>query len=194
MSARAAAEDAIAEVRLSEATIRKTLTQREQAEEALREGEERYRELVENANDIVYLEFDGRISSINRAAQQITEYSQDELLMMKLQDILAPESRAVGEEMLNASVNAPEKTSYEIQIISKTGQTVTLEMNARTVFRKGKPVGIQGIARDISTRKRAPRKPCAKRIDELSPRMNGFRTNLRSGTSTRDSAGTRGDI
>lgn len=156
VKARAAAEDANAEVIQSEATIRKTLNQRELAETALREGEERYRELVENANDIVYLlEFDGRISSINRAAQKITEYSQKELLSMKLQEILAPGSQTIGQEMLSISKSAPERTSYEIEIISKTGRLITLEMNTRPVLRSGKPVGIQGIARDISTRKRA---------------------------------------
>lgn len=154
--ARASAEDANAEVRLSESTIRKTLNQRQQAEAALREGEERYRELVENANDIVYaFEFDGTISSINSAAQKITEYSPEELLGMKFQDILAPESRATGQEMLQASVNASDLASYELDVVSKSGRLVTLEMNTRPALRSGKPVGLQGIARDISSRKRA---------------------------------------
>jgi PAS domain S-box-containing protein len=155
VGARAAAERYASEVRDSEATIRKTLAERELAEQAMRESEERYRELVENATDIVYtLDFDGRITSINEAAELITEYSQEELLRMNIADILTVESLPAGQQMLESKSDR-EPTSYEVEIVSKSGRLLTLEISSRLTYKGGEPVGIQGIARDISTRRRA---------------------------------------
>lgn len=154
--ARASAEAATREVLESEATIRQTLSQREIAEDALRESEERYRELVENAKDIVYVvDLEGRITSINQAAQEITEYSTDQLLHINFKDILTEDSLLTGQRMLEADSIGPDRTNYEIEIVSKNGRIVTLETSTKLVYKDGKPFGIQGIARDISSRRRA---------------------------------------
>jgi PAS domain S-box-containing protein len=151
--ARGRAERSAMELAESEATIRNTLTASELAEEALRESEERYRELVENANDIVYmLDFDGRISSINKAAEAILGYSQDELLGMNITEVLALDSVVVGEQMLTSG---HQRTNYEVDVVSKTGRTLTLETSNKLIAKGSQPVGIQGIARDISSRRRA---------------------------------------
>jgi PAS domain S-box-containing protein len=153
--ARAAAERSAHEVRESEATIRKTLTERELAEQAMRESEERYRELVENATDIVYtLDFDGWITSINQSAEVITEYSQAELLGMNIADILTVKSLPVVQQMLERKTDR-EPTRYEVEIVSRNGRRLTLEISSRLTYKGDEPVGIQGIARDISTRRRA---------------------------------------
>jgi PAS domain S-box len=129
------------------------LTERELAEEALRESEERYRELVENANDIVYvLDFDGRITSINKAAETILGYSQDELLGMKITERLASDSIEVGEQMLTSG---HQRTNYEVDVVTKTNRVLTLETSNKLITKGSQAVGIQGIARDISTRRRA---------------------------------------
>jgi len=156
MRARAAAEQATTEVKVSEATIRKTLAECELAEEALRESEERYRELVENANDVVYtLDFAGRITSVNKAAEVTTEYSQDELLTMHLGQILTAESTAAGQQMLNNKMPSQQRTNYEVEIVSKKGRILTLEISSGLIYKGEEPAGVQGIARDISSRRRA---------------------------------------
>lgn len=153
---RAAAERAATELGQSEATIRTTLAERELAEEALRESEERYRELVENANDIVYmLNLDGRITSINKAAEVITEYSQEELLGMNIADILTSDSVEAGKQMLISTTTADGRTNYEVDIVSRKGRILTLEISNKLISRGFEPMEIQGIARDISTRRRA---------------------------------------
>src|SRR5439155_12977587 len=91
--ARAKAERSEAEVRESETTMRKILEGRERAEAAVKESEERYRELVENANDIVFtLDLAGNVTSVNRAVELITGYSQTELIGMNMADFLTPAS------------------------------------------------------------------------------------------------------
>jgi PAS domain S-box-containing protein len=153
--ARTAAERSAVELQTSEATIRKTLTEREFAEHALRESEESYRELVENANDIVYtLDFQGRITSVNKAAETITEYSQDELVGRDIAEILTPESVVAVQLMLSNQAGA-ERANYELDVVSRTGKVITLEVSSKLIFKNSTAAGIQGIARDISSRRRA---------------------------------------
>jgi len=144
------------EVRASEATIRKTLEERELAQQALRESEERYRELVENANDIVYtLSLNGEIASVNKAAELITGYSRTELLGVNIGDILTEESAQVGIKMLDRKLMGQERTNYEIDLRAKSGLILTLEISSRLIIKDGEPIAVLGIARDITTRRRA---------------------------------------
>src|SRR5712691_2234408 len=154
--ARAAAERSAAGLRDSGATISNTLVQRARAEEALRESEERYRELVENANDIVYsLDFEGKLTSVNKAGELITGYSRDELLKMGLSEILTPESFEASRGMLDRKLRGEQIQNYELDFRSKSGRILTLEISNRLIFKQGEPVGVQGIARDITLRRRA---------------------------------------
>lgn len=154
--ARARAERSAAEVREPEATMRTILAERERVEDALRESEERYRELVENANDIVFtLDLAGNMTSVNKAVESVTGYSRNELAGMNLTDFLTPESAASAHQMTQRKLAGEERTNYEVDVRTKDGQLVTLEISSRLLLRKGEPAGIQGVARDITTRRRA---------------------------------------
>jgi PAS domain S-box-containing protein len=154
--ARAKAESSEAEVRTSEAKVRKTLVEREQAEAAVKESEERYRELVENANDIVFsLDLAGKVTSMNKAVESITGYSQTELIGMNMADFLTPASTASARLMTERKLAGEERTSYEVDVLAKDGRTFTLEISSRLAIHQGKPVGVQGVARDITTRRQA---------------------------------------
>ncbi|HSS18638.1 MAG TPA: CHASE domain-containing protein [Pyrinomonadaceae bacterium] len=156
VNARAAAESAAADLRISEGKVRKTLSDRERAEEALRESEERYRELVENANDIVFtLDLAGNVTSINKAVESIAGYSQTELIGMNMSDFLTPTSTESARRMTERKLSGEERTNYEVEVRAKDDRVFTLEISSRLMLNEGRPVGVQGVARDITTRRQA---------------------------------------
>jgi PAS domain S-box-containing protein len=154
--ARSAAERGAAELRVTESKVRKTLSDRERAEEALRESEERYRELIENANDIIYtLDLAGSITSMNKAGELITGYTRAELLQMNIDQLFTPEAMSVRRQMLARKLAGEARTNYEVEARNKAGVLVTLEISSRLVHRDGEAFGVHCIARDISERRRA---------------------------------------
>jgi PAS domain S-box-containing protein len=130
------------------------ITEQQKAEDAIREREERYRELFENANDIIYThDLQGNFTSLNRTGERITGYSREETMKMNVADVIAPEYLGLAREMIAHKAAEHVSTVYEIDIISKKGRRVRLEVSTRLIFRDGKPVGVQGIARDLTERK-----------------------------------------
>ena len=136
--------------------MRTILAERERVEDELRESEERYRELVENANDIVFtLDLAGNMTSVNKAVELVTGYSRAELVGMNLTDFLTPDSVASAHHMTQRKLAGEERTNYDVDVKTKGGQLLTLEISSRLLLRKGEPAGVQGVARDITTRRRS---------------------------------------
>lgn len=130
------------------------ITERQRAEAALRDSEERYRDLVENAHDIIYSQdLQGNYTSMNKAGMQITGYTHEEALALNTQQTVAPEYLPKAQEMLTAKLNGEHVTAYEVEIIAKDGHRITVEANTKLVYHDGVPVGVQGIARDVTERK-----------------------------------------
>ncbi len=130
--------------------------ERRQAEEALRESEERYRDLFENANDIIYShDLEGNYTSVNKACEKITGYTFEESIGMNLAQVIAPEYVELAKRALAKKTTEQASSNYEVEIIARDGRRVTLEVNSRLSHRDGQPFAIHGIARDITERKRA---------------------------------------
>lgn len=130
------------------------LVERHRIGREIRESEARYRELFENANDIIYThDLHGNFTSLNRSGERITGYSREETMRMNVADVIAPEYLDLAREMIAHKAAEHVSTVYEIDIISKKGRRVRLEVSTRLIFRDGKPVGVQGIARDLTERK-----------------------------------------
>ncbi|MFN2500762.1 MAG: EAL domain-containing protein [Pyrinomonadaceae bacterium] len=132
------------------------VTDRKIAEEAIRKSEERYRDLFENANDLIYThDLSGNFTSLNRGGEVITGYPREEALKMNLEQIVAPEFIEAARNMIAKKVAGDRPSTYELEIISKAGNRVILELSTRLIIGDGAPVGVQGIARDITARRQA---------------------------------------
>jgi PAS domain S-box-containing protein len=160
LSARGELEERVRERTAALATanteLKAEILDRRNIEAALRHSEEQYRDLFENANDMIYThDLDGNYTSLNKACERIVGYASQEALQMNLAQIVAPEylEHAKGALARKASEKTP--SVYELEIIAKDGRRLTIEVNSRLSYQDGNPTGIQGIARDITERKRA---------------------------------------
>ena len=131
------------------------VTDRTTAEAALHQSEERYRELFENANDLIYThDLQGNFTSLNKAGERITGYTRDEAMKMNIAEVVVPEDLARAKQMIATKTVEKDSTVYELDIRSKTGEQIALELSTRLIFIDGMAVGVQGIGRNITERKR----------------------------------------
>jgi PAS domain S-box-containing protein len=137
--------------------LKSEITERMQAEAAQRQSEERYRQLVENANDFIYAaDAEGRFTFANPVALRITGYSEQEILGKNYRN-LVPQAYWEQLEQFYRSKHDETKseTHMEIPILTKAGELIWTGQNLQWIVEGDRVSGFQGICRDISERKRA---------------------------------------
>src|SRR5687768_8181234 len=116
--------------------IAQDVTERNRAEHELRRSEERYRELFENANDLVYThDLQGIVTSMNVAGERLTGYSREDVLGRSISEFVAPEQRDRGRDAMARKLRGEvTATFYEIDIVAKDGRRIPVEVGTRLIY------------------------------------------------------------
>ena len=119
---------------------------------------ERYVDLFENANDMVYThDLLGRITSINHAGESLLRLSRDQILSRNMVDLIVPEQRGAARHWLEQVIKGNGASTIEWDFAVGAGDPLTLEISARLIEQNGRQVEVEGIARDVTERKRLER-------------------------------------
>jgi len=154
------------------------------------EGEDIYRELFENASDIIYMhDFEGNVLSVNRAVERIAGYTRAETVKMKIADVIAPEYAELAQKLIDPQVAGEVPFHCELEIFAKQGNRVALGISTRPIFREGKPVAVQGIARDITKRKKTE-----KALKDANEKLEAWVSELEQRTREMTMLNDMGDI
>ena len=118
-------------------------------------AEEAYRELFENADDMVFtLSLNGTFTSINKAGEHLTGRSRTEILKLPIEELVAPRERAHLVDLMAALQYEAPPPPLIMEIREPNGGKTKVEVRLRLIQRSGVPVGIHGVARDLTERER----------------------------------------
>lgn len=132
------------------------ITERKRAEDKLRESEEKYRLLTENATDIIYsIDLLGRITHIGPQVARYG-YSRDDLLFRQIFEMIAEEDRGKVLQEIQAIISSGRSTRTTFRLKDSAGNRVWCEANSTvTRDKSGAATGITGVLRDITDRRQA---------------------------------------
>lgn len=137
--------------------ILRDITEREQAENALRENELKYRTLIQQSNDAIYLTYEGKFEMVNRRFEKLFNVTQKEVIGapdFMFANLVAPQSRPLVKELVSRAAQGQTlRPHYEFTTLNKSGDEIDLELTVSYLAYRG-GLATQGIIRDITERKR----------------------------------------
>lgn len=147
-------------LRLLKTDVDNLFAERDAAISALRKSEERYRLIVDNASDMIFIhDTEGSLKYVNKAATQILGYPRDELLNMNIKDLKSPSCTTDLDHEIDVRVSGEKQADsfYELVWKKSSGEDVWLEISSRFIKNNGMLEAVQCVARDITHYKSASR-------------------------------------
>lgn len=137
--------------------VGRDVTERKRVEEELQQSELRYRQLVENADDIIYeADADGCFTYFNAVAVRVTGHSEEELEGMHYLELVHPDYREEAHRFYAGQFSQREaSTYYEFPLVTPGGRVVWLGQNVQLVAKGYRVESFHAVARDITARKQA---------------------------------------
>jgi len=121
--------------------------------QAVERTERRYRDLVDNASDMIYrTDPFGRFTFVNPVATRILGYAESELLAMKYFELMRPDWVPRAMAFYEKSARSPESSYLEFPVRRKDGSEIWVGQHVRVIHTGGNIEGFQGMARDITDR------------------------------------------
>lgn len=116
---------------------------------------ERYQDLFENANDMVYThDLNGHLTSINKAGEILLSRKREAMIHKHLLNFVSEKQRPTAELWLKRVVAGDSPATVDLDFINPRGEPVRLEISTRLIERDGHGVEVEGIARDVTERRR----------------------------------------
>jgi len=133
--------------------LRQEISERQRAESALRESEEKYRLLVDNADTAIFIAQDQVIKFPNPRTLAITGYSAKELASNPFSNLIHPEDLDLVIERHRKRLEGKDQpNSYEFRILNKNGQELWVHLNTALISWEGRPATLNFL-RDITAQK-----------------------------------------
>lgn len=136
-------------------SMRRWIEEQSDTEANLRESEERYRDLFENANDLIQsVDENGGFIYVNRKWKNVLGYTDDEIKGLTLIDILRKDTIPHCMEIFNELQKGKDIENVEAVFVTKGGDEVFVEGKVGAKMQDGKFISTKGIFRDVTDRKR----------------------------------------
>ncbi|MCA9133936.1 MAG: PAS domain S-box protein, partial [Planctomycetales bacterium] len=133
--------------------ISRDISQRKESEAALKSSEQRYRDLVETTQDLIWaIDSTGQITFVNEASRSVYGWEPEEVLGKSFLEFIAPEYRERDRMVVGTTLQTGEEIhNHETHVCRKDGVTVVLNTNARVLRdAQGTIIGCSGISRDLT--------------------------------------------
>ncbi|ADB42229.1 PAS domain S-box protein [Spirosoma linguale] len=152
----------------------------------LRESEQRYRQLIESVQDIIYkVSPNGFFTFVSPVVEKLLGYTEEEFLNSHFTSVVKPGYRKVLIDFYRTMMSERQDSTYiEFPVLAKNGRTVWIGQTVRLIETHGQIEELVAVARDISDRKLAEME-----LETTQTRLSTLITNLQSGVMVEDERG-----